>query len=407
MVKYQWEFRKRLRARAFSWRSSALACQRIKEAVSEIKKVSRSDLPVGAEGAVIFFEKLVPAIEEVDSSSGALGSATNKAMSDLLPLIAKAQVDDKTHKKWIDRLWTAFMDDGYGYLDDLGDHWGMICKSKETASMWADRLMKPTTLNLTSSGNYFKGTAACLSCLLVAERFGELMDLLDSDVHQSWYYRKFGVQAFLALGKKSEALKYAENSKGLNEPESAIAQACEDILISSGMYDEAYKRYAFKANQKNSYLATYRSIAKKYPHLKPEIILSDLIRYSVGAEGKWFATAKDLGFLDLAADLAMIGPCDPLTLKRAAVDKAESAPSFSLKVTKAALYWMVRGQFYEITSLDIVSTLNLAWKISASLSSTEELLAWLLDQVEKNPNGERFVLQELEEFIKMQQNQMG
>jgi len=80
MVKYQWEFRKRLRARAFSWRSSALACQRIKEAVSEIKKVSRSDLPVGAEGAVIFFEKLVPAIEEVDSSSGALGSATNKAM---------------------------------------------------------------------------------------------------------------------------------------------------------------------------------------------------------------------------------------------------------------------------------------------------------------------------------------
>ncbi len=244
MVKYQWEFRKRLRARTFSWRSSALACQRIKEAISEIKKVSRSDLPVGAEGAVIFFEKLVPAIEEVDSSSGALGSATNKAMSELLPLIAKAQVNEKTHQKWIDRLWTAFMNDGYGYLDDLGEHWGMICKSKEIASMWADRLMAPAKLNLTSSGNYFKGTAACLSCLLVAERFGELMDLLDSDVHHSWYYRKFGVQAFLALGKKSEALKYAENSKGLNEPESAIAQACEEILISSGMYDEAYKRYA-------------------------------------------------------------------------------------------------------------------------------------------------------------------
>jgi len=406
MVKYQWEFRKRLRARAFSWRSSALACQRIKEAVSEIKKVSRSDLPVGAEGAVIFFEKLVPAIEEVDSSSGALGSATNKAMSDLLPLIAKVQVDVKTQQKWIDRLWTAFMDDGYGYLDDLGEHWGMICKSKDTASMWADRLMNPAKLNLTSSGNYFKGTAACLSCLLVAERFGELMDLLDSDVLHSWYYRRFGVQAFLALGKKSEALKYAENSKGLNEPESTIAQACEDILISSGMYDEAYKRYAFKANQKNSYLATYRSIAKKYPHLKQEIILSDLIRYSVGAEGKWFATAKDLGYLDLAADLAMIGPCDPLTLKRAAVDYAESTPSFSLKVAKAALYWMVRGQFYEITNLDIVSTLNLAWKVAASLGSTSELFAWLQDQVEKNPNGERFVLQELEKFIKQQQTKM-
>ena len=363
-------------------------------------------MSVGAEGAVIFFEKLVPAIEEVDSSSGALGSATNKAMSELLPLIAKAQVNEKAHQKWIDRLWTAFMDDGYGYLDDLSGHWGMVCKSKEIASMWADRLMTPAKLNLTSSGNFFKGTAACLSCLLAAERFEELFDLLNSDIHPSWYHRKFGVKAFLALGKKSEALKYAENSKGLNEPEPAIAQACEEILISSGMCDEAYKRYALKANQKNSYLATYRSIAKKYPHLKPEIILSDLIRYSVGAEGKWFATAKDLGFLDLATDLAMIGPCDPLTLKRAAVDYAESTPSFSLKVAKAALYWMVRGQFYEITNLDIVSTLNLAWKVAASLSSTDELYAWLQDQVEKNPNGERFVLQELEKFITQQQNNM-
>lgn len=102
----------------------------------------------------------------------------------------------------------------------------------------------------------------------------------------------------------------------------------------------------------------------------------------------------------------MIGPCDPLTLKRAAVDYAESTPSFSLKVAKAALYWMVRGQFYEITNLDIVSALNLAWKVAASLGSTGELFAWLQDQVEKNPNGERFVLQELEKFIKQQQTKM-
>ncbi|WP_236849025.1 hypothetical protein [Candidatus Thiodictyon syntrophicum] len=38
---YPWAFRPRLRARGFSWRGSSLAAQRLKEAVSEIKAVSR------------------------------------------------------------------------------------------------------------------------------------------------------------------------------------------------------------------------------------------------------------------------------------------------------------------------------------------------------------------------------
>ncbi len=35
---------------------------------------------VGGEGAVIFLEKLSPAIEQVDSSSGAIGTAVNNAI---------------------------------------------------------------------------------------------------------------------------------------------------------------------------------------------------------------------------------------------------------------------------------------------------------------------------------------
>ena len=51
------------------------------------------------------------------------------------------------------------------------------------------------------------------------------------------------------MGKKAEAIRYAEESRGLNDPGWQIAQACEAILLSSGLLDEAYRRYAVEANQ--------------------------------------------------------------------------------------------------------------------------------------------------------------
>ena len=68
---YRWAFRTRFRRHAFGWRSQP-AMTRIKEAVSEIKKVARKDAVLAAEGAVLFLEKLSPALEHVDSSSGAI-----------------------------------------------------------------------------------------------------------------------------------------------------------------------------------------------------------------------------------------------------------------------------------------------------------------------------------------------
>ncbi len=49
---YRWEFKPRFRRHAFGWRSQP-AIQRIKEAVSEIKKVARRDPVLGGEGAVV------------------------------------------------------------------------------------------------------------------------------------------------------------------------------------------------------------------------------------------------------------------------------------------------------------------------------------------------------------------
>ena len=57
------------------------------------------------------------------------------------------------------------------------------------------------------------------------------------------------MKALVALGKQSEAIRYAEDNKGLNDPVSVIAGACEEILLSSGLFDEAYNRYALAVNQ--------------------------------------------------------------------------------------------------------------------------------------------------------------
>ena len=65
-----WEFKARFRRHAFGWRSQP-AIQRVKQAVSEIRKAARKDPVLAAEGAVTLFERLSPALEEVDSSSGA------------------------------------------------------------------------------------------------------------------------------------------------------------------------------------------------------------------------------------------------------------------------------------------------------------------------------------------------
>ena len=100
---HKWTFTARFRRNAFGWKGSRLACQRIKEAVSEIKKVDRKDPLLGAEGAIKFMEKLWPALQHVDSSSGALGTAVYNAMDVLVDIVIEAPVDEKTRPNgWID-----------------------------------------------------------------------------------------------------------------------------------------------------------------------------------------------------------------------------------------------------------------------------------------------------------------
>lgn len=66
----------RFRRHAFGWKSQP-AITRVREAVTEITQATRTEPVHAAEGAVALIERLSPALEQVDSSSGAIGTAVN------------------------------------------------------------------------------------------------------------------------------------------------------------------------------------------------------------------------------------------------------------------------------------------------------------------------------------------
>jgi hypothetical protein len=356
---YAWKFKSRFRRNAFGWRGSRPAIERIDEALAEINAVARADRNLAAEGAVAFLERVSPALEQIDSSSGAIGSAVNSAIVDLVAIIADAPAEQRTRAKWLDRLWAAHEADAIPYIETLADYWGDVCASKEVASEWADQLVGITRMALSPDPKmrgHFHGTSACLSALFRAERYAEIIDILKTE--KFWHYTQWAVKAHAARGEKAEAIKYAESLRSPWTPDGSVDRVCEEILLSSGFTDEAYERYGSGANRRGTYLATFRAVAKKYPHKQPAEILADLAADTPGEEGKWFAAAKEARLYDLALDLARRSPCDPRTLVRAARDLAARQPAFAVEAGLLALHWIVEGHGYEITGRDILDAFS-------------------------------------------------
>jgi hypothetical protein len=390
---HKWEFRPRFRRRAFGWKSQP-AIQRIREAVSEIKKVARKDKLLAAEGAVLFLEKVSPALEQVDSSSGAIGGAVSKAIATLVEIIATAPADEKTRERWLERLWDAYQEDDIPYIELLGHYWGELCASKEMASRWADRLLDTCKMAWSPDPDlrgFFQGTTNGLSALLAARRFDELLELLEMAPYKMWHYRQYGVKALAALGKKAEAIRYAEEGRGLNDDPVSIARACEEVLLSSGLADEAYERYGLLANQAGTYAAWFRAVAKKYPHEQAHKILDDLVTETPGEEGKWFAAANDAKLFDEAIALANRTPCSPQTLTRAARDFQEKNPQFALEAGMAALRWLVEGYGYDITSLDVRAAYTHTMKAAEHAGCEGETRQRIHHLVAAESFGDRFV----------------
>lgn len=403
MTAYKWQFAARFRYHAFGWKSDK-PIQRIKEALTEIKQVAKKGPALAAEGAVLFLEKISPAIEQVDSSSGAIGSMVNRAIETLVPIIAKAKVEQPIRDRWLERLWDAIQNEQIPYIESLGDYWGDMCMTPDTASGWADEFM-PVIEHIwspQSSGHgHFRGIAACFSALYTAGRYQDLLTLLDKAPFKWWWERRWGVKALIAMGKKAEAIRYAEDSKGINAPVSEIARMCEEILLSSELYEEAYNRYALDANLGTTYLATFRAIVKKYPHKPAADILHDLVASQPGSEGKWFAAAKDAGLFDLAIELVSQSPTDPRTLVRAAHDYAEQRPDFALSAGLTALYWMSRGYGYQITATDVLDAYKSLILAANHAGITEtQIKARIQETIGAQTPGNAFMLSTLNYLLK-------
>ena len=390
-VTHKWQFPSRFRRAAFGWRSQP-AIQRVKEAVSEIKKVARKDPLLAAEGAVRFLQKVSPALEHVDSSSGAIGTAVNRAITELVSVIAKAPADADTRAAWLERLYDAHAEDAIPYIESLAEHWGELCASKEIASLWADRLLDETRMALSPDKDrrgFFHGTTACLSALFTAERYERILELVEH--HTFWHYKRWGVKALGAQGRRAEAIRYAEACRNAWANDREIDELCEDMLLSSGLADEAYRRYGLTAHRAGTYLAWFRAVQKKYPDKASRDILADLVALNSGEEGKWFAAAKDAKLFDEAIALVSRAPTDPRTLTRAARDFAEKRPAFAIEAGMAALRWLVEGYGYEITSADVWSAYNYTMEAATQQGNAAATRERIRELVATETFGERFV----------------
>ncbi|MGE5153154.1 MAG: hypothetical protein ACM3ST_03985 [Bdellovibrio bacteriovorus] len=141
-------------------------------------------------------------------------------------------------------------------------------------------------------------------------------------------------------------------------------------MLAAGRREEAYERDAVAANQAGTHLATFRAIQKKYPEKEPRAILDDLIASTPEDAGRWFATAKALGFLDLAAELAHGCPVDFGTPLRAARDHVDSEPAFALDGATAALHRMAEGRFYDLKAGEVWQAQSVALRAAEAVGAS-------------------------------------
>jgi hypothetical protein len=357
MPTHKWTFKSHFRANAYGWKGTALASKRLKEAISEIKKVAKSDPITAADGAVSLMERIWPALQGIDGSSGALGNAVDRTLETVIPFVIEARANKKVRSKWLERLYEAVQEDGVDYLTPAEDSWGAICGDADLAGEWVDRLLPllKESWSREDLGGWVKGASLCLSCLVATGRYDELQQLLSLRSFRFWSFDKFWARALIDQQQIDAAIEFAKSCRK-DQPsydDEAIVAFCEQTLLDAGRADEAYERYAMQSGRASTNLATFRQIAKKYLNRDPRKILRDLIE-TQPPKGKWFAAAKDAGCTDVALECAADGWAEPATLIRAARDFTENDADFAAKVALCAIRNLLAGGGYEPTTLDMI-----------------------------------------------------
>ena len=198
----KWKFKTKFRANAYGWRASSLAVGHLKEAAAEIKSVAKSD-PVGAgDGVVSLMERIWPAFQGIDTSSGALGAAVFRTANELIPILTVESADHATRSKWLERLFEAVQNDGVEYLAPLEDRWGEIAQYPDLIDEYADRMIGMVRRAWADyqTFQHVTGTSICLSCLLEGGRYDELQELLATRRMKFWSWHRFGAEALVRQG---------------------------------------------------------------------------------------------------------------------------------------------------------------------------------------------------------------
>jgi hypothetical protein len=377
----KWQFKAKFRANAYGWQGSKLAITRLKEAVKEIRTIARADPVAAGDGCVSLMERLWPAFQHIDTSSGALGNAIHKALEELIPLLIAAPVDKDTRAIWLERLFEAVQEDGVDYLDPVAECWGEIARDQDLVNRYADMLLGRMREAWADRQryNHVVGSKICLSCLLEAGRYQELRELLALHSFRFWSFDRFAAEALLRQGLWQEAIAHAEASRSKTNgafSDHEIDRYCENVLIQQGHPDEAYGRYGLASAFGTTNLATYRALAKKYPQRDPRQMLIDLIE-TRGDKGKWFAAAKDAGFLDIAISCAAAPDADPSTLVRAARDFADKQPEFAIAVGVLAIKSLLSGGGYEPLLTDAANAVRHIKTAAASIG----FMDWAVQQI--------------------------
>ena len=380
---HKWAFRPGMRAGAFGWRGSAKAIDRLNLANSEIRAVNRADPVTAAEGVVVLAELIWPAFEQIDTSSGALGSAVRRTLEDLVPVLIKAPADEPTRAHWLERLRQAILDDGVDYLATISDRFGEIAAFPTLMRLHADRDLDLIREAWTDHARFSHVATATLtlSCLLEAGRHDELLALLDVRKTRLWFDEKFAAEALLRQGREEAALaRAAALLDGDRQPWGGheIARFCEAILVRQGKADEAYRRFGLPTAAGNTWLAMWRDLVRRYPDRDARSLLEDLIAL-YGRKGKWFAAAKTAGYLDIALDCAADQEAAPATLIRAARDFEVKNPAFAAQVALHAIAHLLTGLGYEPSPLDIDAAVDHLAAASRRIDRT----AWAIEALRR------------------------
>jgi hypothetical protein len=70
-------------------------------------------------------------LEDIDTSSGALGSVLHRTLDHLIPILISGPVDVTTRSAWLERLFQDSMDDGVQYLAPVEDRWSEIAAHRK------------------------------------------------------------------------------------------------------------------------------------------------------------------------------------------------------------------------------------------------------------------------------------